>query len=1449
MNYPSIQIFGNIISPDLLNRLETDDNVPGQKPKDFGIESAVKVREEIAQAWSLANSYYKGYKMRLAKLSTGSSGESETRNLWISPLLSLFGYNLRYEKSAQILNGKTYNISDPAENLDDFPVIIAGSELDLDQKSYGLRMSPHALLQEYLNFSEAHLYGLVTNGKLIRLLRDSGRIIRLSYLEIDLERMFDEGLYADFALFYRLLHASRMPQKQHTGPECLMEQYHLDALESGTRIRENLSKAVEEAILAFGNGFLQHPANQRLRDAVAGNRLDSHEYYRLLLRLIYRLLFLMVIEERNLVYPQKPDEETRRLRDIFYRYYSLGRLRALTRNSYSKDNRFTDLWQSLVNTFRLFEEEQYGKPLGIRPLNGELFGSNALDWLTVSVLDNKTLLNGLEKLSWFTNRNGSTQPINYKLLNVEEFGSVYEGLLEYDPMITPVPGGFTFSFVEGTGRSSSGSHYTPEELVQPLIKHSLDYLLEDREKLVRKEVEQQKLRGAEKVALREQVVAKHFLTLKVADVACGSGHILLSAARRIAMVYAALTEESDQPTPTGMRHATREVIRNCIYGVDKNPLAVELCKVALWLEAHNPGEPLSFLDHRIKCGDAIVGLAHRDELEKGIADEAFKSLPGDDKDIAALFRNKNKKERLEREAKAVQTRAQFEKQTSDSVQDALTEYRTFTRMPENTPEEIKAKQKAYRKFLDGKGYSFLKTMADTQVAQFFIPKTTANKDRLISDAQYMAMLAGWEGWQGPKTSFASDLAAKKRFFHWFLEFPEVFAEGMKKADTEQGRSGGFDCILGNPPFLGGQKLSGTFGDNYLEYIKYQFDPIGAVDLVTYFFRRIFSIIREKGFLSLISTNTIAQGKSREDGLEIICKQGGTINHAIKSTPWPGIAAVVVALVTITKQQWSGRFFLNNNYITNITPYLDGADPQINPKNLFSNERKCFQGHNVLGDGFFLSRTEYLQMASINEQNRNVIFPIINANELLNSYNNTDIQRYVIYFNEMNIEKAQTYVEPFSFIKNNVKPDREKKDVLKYPRMVNEWWKFWMNKRDFSIALEKSKSVLYSAIVSKTHAFQYFPNNVFSSHANIGIPDAKLWEFSCLQSSIHEAWSWKYASTMKGDRRYLPSDCFETFPFTHLIFSVNLKRIEKIGETYHEHRRQLMLKIQLGLTKTYNAFHSPDVNSGIAEINFAVLAKPEIEKKYGKEVWNLWNHLQRTPGTCSFAEAVAGIEELRRLHVEMDNAVLEAYGWSVSGTDGPAISLRHDFYEVDYLPENDRIRFTIHPDARKEVLKRLLQLNHKIFEQEAREGKHKEADVIRFYEQKGQPIPPEVSKWFGKGKPKTSKPTKTTKAKASESAPGYGGLWDQPVQAAAKPSKAPAYSPDITRVKNFKVIIRNRQGQQFKYHILPEAEKGRFSMDFKQIKPTSPMAEQIIGKKVGDKFEFGGVEYWVEVVEI
>ncbi|MEL7342152.1 MAG: N-6 DNA methylase, partial [Bacteroidota bacterium] len=364
-----------------------------------------------------------------------------------------------------------------------------------------------------------------------------------------------------------------------------------NSLESGSRIRAGLSQAVEQCIKQFSNGFLQHIDNQALRNWIAEGG-DVKEFYQWQLRLIYRLLFLMVIEERDLIFPKGTDKD---LKDIYYDYYSLARLRGLSEKRHLADPRHGDFWLSMCNTFRLFQQAKYGKPLGIAPLAGDLFGHEAIGHLNACSLSNQVVMDCLYKLSVFTNsKNGQKMRVNYAALNVEEFGSVYEGLLEYDPVITHKLGKYVFEFVGGDDRSSSGSHYTPDELVQPLIKHSLDHIIADK--------------------LKEAEPEKALLSITVCDVACGSGHILLNAARRIATELAIVRTGEDQPSPKAFRQAIRDVIRYCIYGVDLNPLAVELCKVALWLEAHNPNEPLNFLDHHIKCGNAIVGLAHFAEL-------------------------------------------------------------------------------------------------------------------------------------------------------------------------------------------------------------------------------------------------------------------------------------------------------------------------------------------------------------------------------------------------------------------------------------------------------------------------------------------------------------------------------------------------------------------------------------------------------------------------------------------------------------------------------------------------------------------------------------------------------------------------------------------------------------------------------------------------------------------
>jgi len=862
MNFPSVDILGSILSPELLAKIRSE-QATFQQGKDFYPDlTNAKLKDEISLAWQEAKGQWTIYKSKLSRLKEGETGTTETRNFWISPLLTNLGYNLTFSRQSEELNGKSFPIGYRDINLDGFPIYVGGYHESLDKRPENkqLRVSPHAMVQEYLNYSE-HLYGMVTNGRQLRLLRDASRITRLSYVEFNLEKMMEEDLYSDFVILYRVLHSSRMPKKIDGGAESIIEKYHQEGLEAGSTIRSKLGDAVKEAIKNLANGFINHPNNLALREAVTSGNFSADEYYRHQLRIIYRLLFLFVIEERNLVYADNKTPEAKRFNQIYFNYYSLLRLRKLAKKLLPPEaSRHYELWQGLISTFSLFEKKEIGEKLGIMALQGDLFGYHAISGngydLHQCYLSNAVMLNIIKSLSYFENDNGVLIAVNYGGLDVEEFGSVYEGLLELKLEVKKIEGSdqYSCSFDTSNERGKSGSHYTPEELVQPLIKHSLEYLIEDRIKPYQ-----------QKKANKESTI-QSLLSLKIADVACGSGHILLSAARRLALEIARVQTEEEQPNPVAIRKAMKDVVRNCIYGVDKNPLAVELCKIALWLEAYNPGEPLNFLDHHIKCGDAIVGLAQRSEMENGIADEAFKTLPGDDKNVASAFSKRNKAETKRASTANAGQQLTTEHQVESNVQEAMAEYKTFSQLPETTPEEIERKAKAYKKFIDGKGFTFLKAMADTKCAQFFIPKTEANKENLMTDADYRLILSGYKGWQDRKVEKATAIAHAQRFFHWFIEFPEVFSEG------------GFDCILGNPPFLGGQKLSGSFGDAFLESIKYQFAPIGAVDLVTYFFRRIFNIIKPKGFQSLISTNTIAQGKAREDGLDVIVQQGGSINQ-------------------------------------------------------------------------------------------------------------------------------------------------------------------------------------------------------------------------------------------------------------------------------------------------------------------------------------------------------------------------------------------------------------------------------------------------------------------------------------------------------------------------------------------------------------------------------------------
>ena len=1229
MKFTTIRIEGSILSPDILDKIEQGE-LGGQRSEDFHFDSHIKVKDEIIRAWADAHDLWRVFSHQRDRIGDKGTGTSETRKYWILPFLGIFGYDAENARAEEI-NGKSYAISHRATKLEGFPIHIMGFNDSLDKKreDSGPRMSPHALVQEYINITE-HLYAIVTNGIHLRLLRDSSRLVKLSFIEFDLQSMMEEEHFADFAIMYRLIHASRMPVRQDAGAESLIEKYHQDALDSGSRIRAGLSEAVENSIKALTEGFLNHPDNTDLRDAIESGRLSHFDFYQYHLRIIYRLLFLMVIEERNLIYP--PGSDQRKIK-IYYDFYSIGKLCLQSEKIYRSNKGHNDLWIGLKNTFRLFEKEHYGQQLGIKPLGGELFSPNAIGLLVNCNLDNSILLECLRNLSFFTNKNNNQKMrVNYASLNVEEFGSVYEGLLEYDPLVEKQNSHWRFIFIKGEGRSASGSHYTPDELVQPLIKHSLDYIIEDK--------------------LKEPDKQKALLSIKVCDVASGSGHILLNAARRIATELAKVRTGDDQPSPTAFREAVRDSIRHCIYGVDKNPLAVELCKIALWLEAHNPGQPLNFLDHHIKCGDSIVGLAHIEELRKGIAEEAFKRLPDDDKDVCASLRKINKIER------GGMLKFNFEGTVSGKIKDIAGSFNEFSKMPERTPEEIEEKSKTYLALTGGESWYRLKTIADIQVAQFFILKNEENQAKIITDGTYRQYLAGIKQPLPQAIAKAMAIANEKKFFHWFLEFPEVFAEG------------GFDCILGNPPYLGGTKISSYNGDNYFNYCKSEYYPAsGRCDLIGYFIRRIFAVQKNKGFHSIITTNTISEGDTREGGFDVILGNNGVIIYANKGVVWPGKANVIVTLYSLYKGNWTKKKILSKETVNQITPYLTKDAFISNPTHLIQNEKLAFMGSSITGDGFIIDRGTSDSLVSQDAKNSEVIYHYVNGAD----FNNIPTHRsnkLIINFFDLELEiVSKEYPAVLTIVETLVKPEREKKspEVSSAP-----WWKYWRIREELYNSISTNKRVLVLTRATSTHGLAFLDNDKFVfSDAVIVFKFDHYFGYSILQSTIHEDWGWFFSSRLKNDRRYSVSDAFETFPFPQGLSSGQEQEIESIGETYHEHRRQLMLFLQIGLTKTYKLFHKKD------------LAVADIEKE------------SKQP-TAVCEKGYHDIIKLRELHVEMDNAVLSAYDW----TD---LNLAHDFYEVDYLPENDRIRFTISPDARREVLKRLLQLNYEIHYQEEKAG--------------------------------------------------------------------------------------------------------------------------------------------------
>ena len=488
-----------------------------------------------------------------------------------------------------------------------------------------------------------------------------------------------------------------MPANRANASGSVIEKYHQESVDSGSRIRDGLAAAVAFSMQTVANGLLAHPANASLVEQLKQEPARANELHQNLLRWVYRTLFVLVIEERVL---HHAPGATLRQRQLYRDYYSLQRLRRLADRPQLADRRAHDLWRAMHQTLRLYEDGGKGLPLGIAPLGSFLFREEGLQQLFQYQLDNRSLLQALNRLSTFTHPDTNVRMrVNYGALDVEEFGSVYESLLELRPHIIPEGEKLSFSYAQlaGNERKTTGSYYTPDSLVQCLLDSALDPVVEER------------LAGKTGKEAEQALLA-----IKVCDLAVGSGHFLIGAAHRLAQRLADIRAGEEALSPDVQRHALRDVVSHCLYGVDINPLSVELCKVSLWMLAMEPGKPLGFLDHHIRCGNSVLGTTP-ELVAEGLPDDAFNAIEGDDKQACAELKKRNKGER-----KGLGVLfAKEDAANRDKLQKAVS---AIDAIGDDSPEAIRRKEAAFKNTQQNYDFQKARDLADLWCAAFVIKK-------------------------------------------------------------------------------------------------------------------------------------------------------------------------------------------------------------------------------------------------------------------------------------------------------------------------------------------------------------------------------------------------------------------------------------------------------------------------------------------------------------------------------------------------------------------------------------------------------------------------------------------------------------------------------------------------------------------------------------------------------
>jgi hypothetical protein len=803
----------------------------------------------------------------------------------------------------------------------------------------------------------------------------------------------------------------------------------------------------------------------------------------------------------------------------------------------------------------------------------------------------------------------------------------FAGLLRRDLRGDPVVYLPNSTYVTKAGeRRSSGTYYTPRALAEEVVRHTLDPLVH----------RPGPAEGADRADWRLRPSGE-LLELKVCDMAMGSGAFLVAACRYLAdRVVEAWDAEAATAVPGSGAEvllppdpeeqaalARRLVADRCLYGVDKNPMAVEMAKLSMWLVTLAKGRPFTFLDHALRVGDSLLGISSVDQVVNLHPDpargrELHFTLSGDVTAVIAAT-----VERAAELRRRIATTPVFDVRDATEKERLLAETVEATETLRTVADLVVGAALATA----GAGSDALdnRLVAVAPKVASALDQSRRPDDRAVDLFELRVQASEWL--QAGKPALEPD----RRPFHWPLEFPEVFLVG-----------GGLSAVIGNPPFQGGKKITGSLGTDYREWLVTWIAQgvRGNADLVTYFFLRAAQLLGPFGGLALLATNTIAQGDTREVGLDQLTSTGWTITRAVKSRPWPGDATLEVAEVWLSRATWRGETVLDGMPVSGITSAIEQRSRISGPaKRLVTTDKRCFQGSVVVGMGFVLSPEEAQLLIERDSRNADVLFPYLTGEDV-NTSPTQSPSRWIINFFDWSLERASQYPDCFKIVYDTVRPERS---TVNRRSHRERWWQYGDKRPALYRAVDRFDRVLVISLVSKTVAPAFVPTGVVFAH-RLGVfaydDDAHL---GLLSSAFHYWWAVTRSSTLRADLNYSPTDCFETLPQPQLA-----EAVAKAGGALDAYRQEVMLERGEGLTKTYNRMHSPD-------------------------------------------EHADDIAELRRLHVELDHAVTVAYGWD-------DLAMDHDYHDT-----RQGVRFTLGPATRTELLDRLLELNHERAASEAAAG--------------------------------------------------------------------------------------------------------------------------------------------------